>query len=255
MAFPSVEVLFLGNISLYDPKRILVKTLSFEFPSARLKTYPVDLGLDGRPYIKSWFQNAVKYATSDIVIVINNDIIIKKSFFDKFNRVLDSYDILPHKRQNPLYVGDRIESFRIKPIDHHLQYEELKNYVIPKYYMKNGCDYFVFYSKYPPFDFSVFPPYVAGLFRWDNHFLCLSFRATHVISMNPYIEVFHINHYRKRDNPDAKTVKYMKYTDELFQKGNCWSAHETSSAKYKVDMNGNLISGPPVKTSKISFDH
>lgn len=196
MAIPTAEILLLGNQAIYDPENVLIKTLISEFPNAWLKTYPVDLGFDYRPYIKSWFLNGNKYSTSDIVIMMNNDIIIKRSFGKRLKIIMDNYDKIEGKRANPLFVGDRFDSFLLKYIDHHLQYEEFKNYIHPKSYMIYGCDYFIFYTKFPPFDLSKFPSYVAGIYKWNNHFLCLSHRSTKVISLNPYIDVFHVEHYR-----------------------------------------------------------
>lgn len=254
MAFPSAEILLLGDRSLYDPNNVFLNALKAEFPLSRLRTYPVSLGFDGRPYIKSWFQNGVKLSTSKFIMMINNDIIIKRSFKKRFKVIIDNYNKLPNKKENPLFVGDRVESSLIKPIDHPLQYEELKDYILPKKYMVYGCDYFLFLSKYPPFNFSEFPPYVAGIYKWDNHFLCLSHKSTNVIALNPFIDVFHVNHYRRRDHPDNQTRQFIRQTNLMYKNARCRRGVEIRRAHYKADNSGNLKKGALVKSLGYSFD-
>lgn len=175
---PDVEVFLLGEeIGLADAAREL-----------HVKHIPnVKRNLNGTPLISSMFQLAREHSSSDLLCIINADMILMPDFVDaaRRSRVL---------RENFVLLSQRWDLNVTQPIEFNEGWEHRLSSMVHRQgslHRPAGSDFFLF----PRFTFHEIPDFTIGRAGWDNWMIYKARKEKWtVIDCTPSVMIVHQNH-------------------------------------------------------------
>lgn len=242
LSSPSSKVVFIINESEFDTDRTFMKAVEKDFGPNRL-IYDTNWIANYRnyPLINEWFINTLKLNNSNIVALINSDILLPKGFNNKIMKILDilgntgfitsfRYDFDAEDSE----VRDLKRYFRNQQLND--QIESLFKKGNPTEYTHRGMDLFLFRTDPSPFDPSKMPPFIMGAPDWDNYVMGEVNYKLNTATMGEQFRLLHINHpmskARKKDinvynrrlrlftwkyNGDNRMTKFMMINSTLVQ--------------------------------------
>ena len=190
---PDVEVILLGEeTGLAETAREMrVKHIS-----------SVARNANGTPLISSMFQLARENSNSELLCIINADIILMTSFVEAANKLttLESYSLLSKKReqapalQNFVLLSQRWDLDVIHPIEFTKGWQDRLSSIVNRQgtlHRPAGSDFFLF----PHSSFREVPPFAIGRAGWDNWMIYKARRENWpVIDGTPSMMIVHQNH-------------------------------------------------------------
>ena len=204
----------------------------------------VDLGWNKRPLIRSWFLKGMKATKTELAVFINADILVEDDFNRKIQKVHKNAKRLRRYSKKVFYVADRYDTRWKKKLDYDITPKQYKDYIqVPSYTRIDGCDLFIFNPRHPPFDFTTMKDFVVGLPRWDDCLLAwgLNSKFTIVVALDPLIDLFHLNHVRKRIM-NMELYKMLRKTDYWANSSHCWDSDlmKVYQSRFKPRPDGSL---------------
>jgi hypothetical protein len=153
----------------------------------------------GIPYIRSWFRDGARFATTEYVAMINSDIIVSSAWvwhtteiFKRSVRKSKLFVVTPRHDVGVPFTA--IESLYFCKDSFLLEVDQMVREYRPAQHDWGGMDIFTFYRPRPPINFSAMPPFLMGRPAWDlwlagwANTLCETVSTTHIPP------VYHLNH-------------------------------------------------------------
>ena len=187
------KVVFVVDPSEFDVDHLLYNQIEEEFGPGKLIYSPtLKANRYKKPYVNSWWKTAGSISPDSIVTILNSDILIPPEWIDKVNQIFkvfgDSAFVTGYRLNFNIEDIPDILNFSYRDINitafvHSLNTTE---------YSFRGMDFFTFYSTPGINYFEDTPPFIIGVYEYDNWLLGKMNHIYQTISLGPDFRVFHM---------------------------------------------------------------
>ena len=201
MTSPSTKVVLLVNHSEFDLDRKFYNLIESEFGPGRLKYGPCySTDRNNIPYVHDQVLKSVTGSDSNIITIINSDILLPGNWLKNINRVLD---ILGN---SACITGYRVNFNLTWPTTWKIHYNtteifsdisKLISSGQPKDYGYRGMDFFTFRTDPTPIDLHLHPPMIIGRFDYDTWLMGAMNYWAESVSLGTEYRSAHIAHLDK----------------------------------------------------------